>query len=361
MDKFGLSSRFITYVFASKIFYCLFAIFIYSRFTQLGDSESYINGYYLYRNDYTSPAFLLSLIGDKLGYIGSSLFSTIFATIGVLYPLSKARLSIKKQYFILLFCLFPSFGVWTSIISKEIFVLFSMGVCVGGLIDMINNKSSRLTLFQLVCLLMLTALKPHYSLAIYLSFVVIYLHQRGLSGLLTIVATIICTYSAIILAVYFSDRIFNYVTFIADNYFVDGASTRPNDFWLESSDFYTYSLIGVPKAFIGPTLMESLNRSFFFPFFIEGLILFTTVVFYTFAAAFNRKKVNIISFCMMFTFVLILFFAHYPVGILNPGSSIRYRSGMIMPLMTFVFYLYEYSVGNSIVGTKSNFEKNNIY
>lgn len=244
----------VLFLFISKITYALFAFFVFSKFSQLGDTDSYLSGHYLYRNDFSSSAYILSLIGNALGSLGGTLFSITLSIIGILYPLNKARLRNKHLKIILFLSLLPSFGVWSSILSKEVFVVFSMGICVGGMIDMHRKKRKFFSFFECISLFILIFFKPHYSLAVVFSVFIIWLYNNGVNGLYAIATSVFLSYVVIVVAVYFEGDITSYALFLADNYFVDGASTRVNDFWIERFDFFTYSILGVPKAFINYNL-----------------------------------------------------------------------------------------------------------
>ena len=105
-----------------KIAYAFFAVLVFARFTSLGDTGDYLNGEYLERNNLASTAYLMSLIGAALGNIGSYVFSLILSVWGMVYLLEKAEFSSGNIRLVFVLMLLPSFGVWTSILSKEVFV-----------------------------------------------------------------------------------------------------------------------------------------------------------------------------------------------------------------------------------------------
>ncbi len=323
----------------NKFFYLFFALFAFSRFSQLGDTENYISGHYLYRDDYTSPAFLLSLLGSGLGEYGSYILSIIMSMFSIVYLLRKANLTYKLNVIILVTIFFPSFGVWTAILSKEVFVLFFMSLCVGFLIDVYSSKKNLPSIVDVICFVFLFSLKPHYSSAVFFTYILLFLRKIGVRKEV-LLSVIIFGFAVIIpVVIYKIDIIHSYTQLITNSYFINGGSTRPNDYWIDTYDFFTFAPIGVPKAFIGPTLWEAVNKISFIPYFIEGTLLFILVMLGSFISIYRNGRINITSLSLFLTFTLLLMFAHYPVGIVNPGSSIRYRSGIIFPMLVFIYFL----------------------
>ncbi|MBY7838680.1 hypothetical protein KW460_16625 [Vibrio fluvialis] len=337
----------------NKIFYLLFATLVFSKFSQLGDTEDYISGHYLYREDFTSPAFILSYLGSSLGELGSYIASMIISGASIIYLIKKSNLSNKLNVLILTTIFFPSFGIWTAILSKEVFVLLFMSLCVGFLIDVHSNRKNLPSIFVCVFFFILFSLKPHYSAAVIFTYFLLLLRNLGVRREFLLSITILSFSIIVPIAIHFIDIIYEYTQVITNSYFVNGGSTRKNDYWIELYDFFIYAPIGVPKAFIGPTLGESINRLSFLPFFIEGVLIFIITLVGSFFSVYRSRSINVLSLCLFITFTLLLMFTHYPVGIVNPGSSIRYRSGIIFPMLVFIFYLVEVNYGKK--------EKNNIY
>ena len=121
------------------------------------------------------------------------------------------------------------------------------------------------------------------------------------------------------------------------------SSSMRNEYmeWNDYNDFYKNILFGSITAFSGQTLSEVINRPIFGVFFIESLIL-NLIMLYLFFSLLNLK--NIISnfyflyfFGFLFCFCLALLI-HYPLGIFNLGSSLRYKQNII-PLMFFLPYM----------------------
>ncbi|AKJ43442.1 hypothetical protein [Pragia fontium] len=332
----------ILYIILIKIVYSFLAVFVFSQFSSLGDTDDYLNGHYLHRSDFSSTAYLMSVIGSSLGSLGSFLFSIILSIIGILYMLEKANLQHRTLPLVLLLIALPSFGVWTSIFSKEIFVLFSFCICVGGLIDQLNDKRKFFSIFQIFALLLLTFIKPHYSITIYFSMLTILFYKIGIKSELSISLNIVVFCLVILISMHYIDSIFEYSQIMPKHFSSDGGTTRKNEFWHNEYDFFTFMPIGLPMAFSGPTLVEAINNVKLFPFFFEGTFLFILLVYYNLTSIIVRKKVNTLALSLFFSFTCMILITHYPFGLFNAGSAMRYRSGFILPMCVFLIYMKQY-------------------
>ena len=119
------------------------------------------------------------------------------------------------------------------------------------------------------------------------------------------------------------------------------SSSMRNEYmeWNDYNDFYKICF-GSITAFSGPTLSEVINRPIFGVFFIESLIL-NLIMLYLFFSLLNLKNIIpnfyfLYLFGFLFSFCLALLI-HYPLGIFNLGSSLRYKQNII-PLMFFALY-----------------------
>lgn len=324
-----------------KIAYAFFAVLVFARFTSLGDTGDYLKGEYLERNNLASTAYLMSLIGAVLGNIGSFIFSLILSVWGMVYLLNKADFSAENVRLAFVLMALPSFGVWTSILSKEVFVLFSFCLCTGGLIDLLKHRRVFFSLLQLLGLALLTFIKPHYAVCIYLSALGIIVFRIGFRRelLLALLAPVLIVTLA--LAIHYIDLIYQYTQIIPIHFSVNGGSTRPNDVWVNKYDFFTYLPVGLPVSFIGPTLSETVAAPKMLPFFLEGIFLAGFVVLYSWRAVFCHGYMNVLGLTLLFTFTFALLLSHYPFGLFNPGTAVRYRSGFIFPMCLFILYIAE--------------------
>lgn len=326
-------------IFLLKIAYAFFAVFVFSKFTSLGDTQDYLHGEHLGRNNIASTAYLMSVIGVTLGTWGGFILCIGLSVSGIIYLLEKTRFSARNNALVIILIALPSFGVWTSIFSKEVFVLFSFCLCTGGLIDLLARRRRFFSLLQLVGLALLTFMKPHYSVSIYLSLAGILTYHAGFRKELMLVLMVLMTVTSVGLCIHYVDEIYQYTQIMPLHFSQSGGSTRLNTFWLDEWDFFTYLPIGVPMAFIGPMLPEAIHSLKLIPSLIEGHFLFGFILLNGWRAVFYGKQLNVMGLLMMMSFVLVLFLTHYPFGLFNPGSAVRYRSGFIFPLCVFVLFL----------------------
>lgn len=326
-------------IFLLKIAYAFFAVLVFSKFTSLGDTQDYLHGEHLNRNNIASTAYLMSFIGVTLGTWGGFILCLGLSVLGILYLLEKTRFSARNNALVMVLIALPSFGVWTSIFSKEVFVLFSFCLCTGGLIDLLTRRRRFFSLLQIAGLALLTFMKPHYSVSIYLSVAGILAYHAGFRKELMLALIVLMSVICVGLCIRYVDEIYQYTQIMPLHFSQSGGSTRHNTFWLDEWDFFTYLPIGVPMAFIGPTLPEAIHSLKLIPSSIEGHFLFGFILLNGWRAVFYGKQLNVMGLLLMMSFVLVLFLTHYPFGLFNPGSAIRYRSGFIFPLCVFVLFL----------------------
>jgi len=118
----------------------------------------------------------------------------------------------------------------------------------------------------------------------------------------------------------------------------DGNSNRSNIEWDSAASFFSNMPWGIPFSIIGFTPAEALEKVQYLPAFLEGCLAFLFLI-WLIVALIGRAKVdsNIRSalyLCFLPALFLIVL-AHYPLGIFNPGSAIRYKQSLA-PL----FYFY---------------------
>ncbi|MRT26619.1 hypothetical protein GJV14_21915 [Enterobacteriaceae bacterium RIT697] len=331
--------RHLFFILIVKTAYALFAIFVFSRFTSLGDTQDYLDGEYIDRNNLASTAYLMSVIGSALGQWGGYIFSISLSSLGMCYLLRIAELPYRQMTVTMILIMLPSFGVWTSIFSKEVFVLFSFCLSTAGLIDLYNQKRRFFSLAQWCGLALLTFIKPHYAASIYISMLAIMAYHTGFKRELMLALMIIVLSMSCVLCFFYIDSIYYFTQIMPAHFSLAGGSTRLNTFWQDEWDFFTYLPIGATVAFIGPTFPEAISSPKLLPFFIEGCFLLGLILSYGWGSVVYQKKVNVLGLCLMMTFALTLMLTHYPFGLFNPGSAVRYRSGFIFPLCVFVLFL----------------------
>ena len=104
-------------------------------------------------------------------------------------------------------------------------------------------------------------------------------------------------------------------------------------YWIQQYDVFFKAPYGMFQGFFGPTIQESLAgplqmASFLESAFIVGVLVTVLLL--------NIKKLPVFSFFVGLSSLFWLLFASYPLGILNAGTAVRYRTGHIL-LVILIF------------------------
>lgn len=345
----------ITFFIAIKLLWLFCSLYLISNYTQLGDTATYLSGTAGesgYFDDYwwLHSTKLMNVVAHSLNLLAGEIIThfvfLILSTYGVFYPLNKLNLTKLQYIFAVMLLLSPSFSIWTSIVSKESVLVFSYGILLGMFIDWYKKKEipNLLCLFLILYLALL--FKPYYTLALLsmLSFSCIVKKFRlDLNGQLLVVLLSVFFVSFVI---FLMRDYFNWLALEMPRHF-DAASrsTRVADFWLQENDIFYYAPVGMFVALWGPTLEEVLKSPLHLAVFIEsGVLLFFLIVFVV--SSLNKLiflGLNKDALGLLLSFLLGFFaiaFVHYPFGVMNPGSAIRYRSGFYSIYVIFSFFAY---------------------
>jgi len=131
---------------------------------------------------------------------------------------------------------------------------------------------------------------------------------------------------------------------IIPSHFSGGNLTRENTFWVKDNDVITFAFKGAVMAFWGPMLSEINGNTLNAILWLESLII-VSVTLSMLIISFRRSFFKIgyfrlNSFSLIIAILLILI-AHYPFGLFNFGSGLRYRSGFFLYFVGLVFLLYK--------------------
>jgi hypothetical protein len=337
--------------FLVKLFYMFFALFIYSKLTILGDTERWIDGSI---ENYSLNILLSSThMLDFFGGLSSVLFGHVFGNLpfvflsfyGIYYSL--ARLSLKnKQLFLVLFLLsLPSFGIWSSIAGKEAVGVFYMGIICGYLIDILNQTRLKPKFIELLAFYLLIIFKPQYSVALVALFLFIVLYQKlQLKAYGKLFLFIIHLFIGVVV-LYIFRNVINEISFIIPKHFSQNAgSTRENTIWINDYDVFYNAAYGMFIAFWGPTLEEVIKNPIKIVPFIESLVICSFFIYFLFRILVSivvTNKINVLVLSLVFITVFWLLFVHYPFGVLNAGSALRYRENFYGFLVVFLYYIFD--------------------
>ena len=347
--------------FLTKIIYIFLAFFVYKKLIPfLGDTEGYLSGEAFGLNGYP---FGSTGIMYYLGGTFSLFFGKIFANIpfvlisfyGVYYPIKKLNLN-KNQLIILLILLsFPNFGIWTSIASKEAVTVFAMGLILGFIIDLIKGNSLNYFIFFLgvvICYIF----KFQFLIGVFYCIVFIILNNLfKLKSNQILILFFLIIFCSLFSLYYFRVEINELSLEIPNHFSLTARSTRENQFFIEDYDIFKNAIKGMFIGFVGPTLDEALNKTTHLIVFLESMIiilLFLLCSLKLLAYSIISGRFSIYYFGIFFFILFWILFTHYPMGIMNPGSAIRYRQGFYHFLVILFYFLYIETINKTYIFKK---------
>lgn len=341
-----------------KIFYCIYGVFIFGKITYLGDALAYLNSPItmsmgVFRNNtllISSLTALLKrvLIVDFFVHLSYCLFSFW----GLVLLMKTLKWSLYKEYVLVFFLCMPSFGMWTSVISKESFTSFFSCIVIIWIINLFRKDSLRFSIFfNLLSLYVVMIMRPTVGVGLFLLLVTLYYYKltfinkyiRFFSIIVTIAITSVVVYN--LANTYIKDEFLPLAEAYFDPASFSSKTTREFGFWKTASDLFLKAPQGILIANLGPNLVESLNKPYFFPYFLEGCIFIFTMIYLICAIVLkqiNRGVINT-NFVLFFIFgVLLILLMNYPFGLFNPGSATRYRSSYYHIIIVGLLYFYYY-------------------
>ncbi len=270
---------------------------------------------------------ITELTGALIGFLvaGNPILVNIgFQTIGFigLVVFLKAVDEQSRKWLLVLMML-PSFTVWSSIASKEAIIIMLVGVICAHVVRMYNN-TDKLRPHHFLVLLVLYMFKPHYLIPVVyvlgISYVARHVRQQTTVAIVAFIATMVMMYI-------FRDQIDDFARTV-DGWLtaLGGRSTRP-PFLVEPYDVYVKAPYGMFMAFFGPKLTEAANGVLHMLTFIESSFM-VGILFMLFIQRLPELPVYNVVLAMGTTFWVM--FPNYPLGIFNPGTAVRYRTGYIL-------------------------------
>jgi hypothetical protein len=343
-------SKIWTFYFFVKVGYLFFAHFVVASVTRLGDTSRYFTGPTAWRSDwfYNSTTMMdsfTSWFGKISGpYLGNLPF-LVLSFVGVYYPISKMKLSKKQLYLLIIMLSVPSFGVWTSIASKEAVGVFYLGMILAGYIDIYERREIRGKFVFSLAVYLLLVFKPQYAIGVFALFAFTWLGRKfrfngGVKFLSFALAVILGA-----LALYFARDVIDSLSKIMPTHFsMEAGSTRENTIWVDKYDFFKNAAYGMYISFVGPTLSEALSKPTHMAAWIESMFVISFFIYLSLKyllVSMRVSKINVMFLCGFSLCTFWILFVHYPFGALNPGSAIRYRESFYAFLVCLFFFMYK--------------------
>jgi len=345
-------SRFWLFYFAIRFFYLLFTIFVYARLTTLGDTHRYLDANipFSLRIFYDSNYFMDFFAGTTSSFFrGNMLLSNIPAML-ISFFVTKwviEKLSLRKyvnNILLMVMISLPNFVIWTSVWSKEVFGLVYSAIIAVLIINFLNGNY-KIKIVHMLGLYLCLLFNPQYMPFILQGLIFIYVSRKFLKhnsvGQFWLAFVFLCINISFLFAI--RDIVNMYAGRMHAHFdFYFAGSTRDNIF-LEDYDFFRHLPWGMFIAFFGPTLAEMIENPLHAIAGIESLmkiLLFfylSKYIYTRYVLKFRIPSLLPISYHIIFFGIL---FIHYPFGVFNPGSAIRYRSRFIFLFIILLLYLY---------------------
>jgi hypothetical protein len=335
---------FLTFLFIYRCGMAVLGELVVARLTSLGDSSQYqrsvltvlqISDAFSVGEIFTLGRVYSTPITESIGAIFHMLFlgNPILIDIGFqsiafvgIYKFLTAVDGTARRYLALL-VLTPSFNIWSSIAAKEALIVFFTGVVSAYLVRSYRNNT-KVGLLEIISGAGIFLYKVHYVpalLAIYL-FIMVGKQVRQKAAL----AVGASAFSLVPLFL-FRDKV-DSMAFGIIPHFLGYGSTR-EAFWVEKYDVFYKAPYGMFQAFFGPTLQESISGPLQMASFLESVFIVAVLALMLFR---NLPELPIFSFFVGFSSLSWLLFASYPLGIMNAGSAVRYRTGHL--LLVFLIF-----------------------
>jgi hypothetical protein len=332
---------------------------VVAKLTSLGDAGSYRYGAFTLfdQNLFSSGWDILSIgrqystsITETAGaafhqlFFGSATlidmgFQTI-AFIGIYKLLCAVDQSTRR--YLALFVLSPSFNIWSSVAGKEALLVFFVGTLGAYLVRLYKNEA-KIGVLEIVSALGVYIFKIHYAPAFVAIFFFIYIGKHVRQQIAFVIGS--GSFSICLLYVY-KDTV-DRMAFDIVPHFLGFGSSRPA-YWVEQYDVFYKAPYGMFQGFFGPTLDESTGGILKIAAFIESAGLVAMLLFLLLR---NIARLPVYSLLVGAISLFWLLFASYPLGIMNPGSAIRYRTGHL--LLVFVIFAVIFSRDNFIEWRRS--------
>lgn len=336
----GLRSGFIYLVFCC---WTLFSVYLYARYSQLGDSEAYLTG--AYEAGSAARTLVIARISAALMALTHSpllthLVFSLFAASGVVYLARQAGVNGRYRWPLLAIVLNPNFGVWASVTGRESLFVGLLGLFMGAVIAYYRRPGFLYLVMALATVAGMLFIRGPYGLGLAL-FLLMFLMYRsgprvrlslGVQALLFLVLGI----GALVLA---WPQIDTYITGEvlpkAKSYFtVHSATTRSWIHLKTTGDLFGSLWWALPLALVGPTPREAWSRPEMLPFLLSGLVVLATLVHSTIlslrAPAGRIRKILVLGWLPAMVVILI---TYVPFGVYNPGSAIRYAAAFLLFLV----------------------------
>ena len=341
-----------------KFFAFIYTFYIFAVFSKLGDSESFLNPYlptmdnvpiiarFTNRQILMKEFFAIPFRFDFSANIYLFLFASFYLLI--FYIAFKNIIKCVNNLFFWMLMFSPSFLVWSTSLGKESIIILVYILFFHLLLIFLYKD--KLYFFSILALLIFAFhIRPNYTLpyiflfigAIYYKF---YLSDDKIfrnNNILNLLILALVSISSLLVIIFYKEfiitKIEHYMYVVRRLFINDGIFSLNNSIDVEFFtiiDLFKNMYWGIPVSLIGPSLLEMVQSPFKIIYIMDGLLSF--VIFYYFSSHIIRSKKTIVYFFIFFYIpsVILIIFLHYPFGLFNSGSALRYKMALV-PLFSF--------------------------
>lgn len=346
--------QFLITLFLAKLVFSFISWYVIGGMTKLGDTQSYLQGEFLHRNDWSSTAFIMSFLGHWFaGLVGYNVIANfplmLLAFYGICLATRRLNLGRSEWFGLLVLLCLPSTLMWTSIHSKEAVLNFLLGAFALLLIKRLDGEawrfSEKMVLAAVVALI--AFFKPLYvaPVAWFLFYAAAY-NSKFKKTNLTLAVVSVSSILFVFGVLSFKTEFASFLNVFHKNFSVSGELTRIGNVWGSVEDFFLSAADGMFIAYIGPTLAEAFQHTKLLPFFIEGLLSLFVIIYLIARSTFRGSRMYVHTFFMLTGGVVLFLLAQYPQGYFNPGSALRYKQSF-QPFIFIILFYFAY--GSSVV------------
>lgn len=322
----------------------LFSVYIYSRYSQLGDSQAYLTG--SYDDESQGRTQLITWLSTKVMALAHSellahLVFAMFAATGVAYLIKQAGVHGRYCWPLFAILLNPNFGVWASVTGREPLFVGLLGFFMGAVLAYYRKPGYFQLPLALVALAGMIFVRGPYGLALALFLLMFLAYRSGpqvrLSlGVQALLFLVVGLGGVIIAWPYLDAYVTEDVLPRAKSYFtLYSATTRTWIHLRTTGDLLTSLWWSLPLALVGPTPAEVWRRPEMAPFLLSGLVVLATLLHSIFVSlraprGSDVRKILLLGWLPAMAIILV---TYVPFGIYNPGSGIRYASSFLLFLI----------------------------
>ncbi|TWI01770.1 hypothetical protein IP90_02330 [Luteimonas cucumeris] len=330
-----------TVVLAIFAAWTLFSVYVYSRYSQLGDAQAYLTGEY---GEYAQGrTLLITRVASGLrAMLGADLLVhlafSMFAASGVCYLIAQGDIRGRYRWPLLAILLNPNFGVWASVTGRESIFVGLLAYFMGAVLGHHRRHRIAHVLIAPLCVAGMIYIRAPFGIGIALFYLVYLLYAWGPRLRLSIGVQAVFFLALATLALafawpYIDGYISNEILPLAQSYFTVASTTTRT--WVDlhtAGDLLAGLWWILPLSLIGPTPAEVLARPVMLPFLLAGLVVFGLLLHSIYVAMFKapRGPTRGILLLGWLPAMLVILVSYAPFGIYNPGSGIRYASCFLL-------------------------------